>query len=322
MAQVSAMKFVKKVYTESITCPECGSRNLIYDRNSGEYVCGDCGLVVQDFMLDRGPEWRSFTPEEKISRSRVGIPTSYTMHDKGLSTTIEDKYDMHGRKLSAKKRYKARRLKRLQNRVSLQDTKTRNLIRASREISRISNSLQLPYSTREKGMVIYRKALDEGLIRGRSIECVAAASLYVACRIEGIPRSIEEFSSTSSLKKKQIARNYRILLRKLEIRVPNADSKNYITKIANKLNLPVNVQILAAKILKYAKEKGISAGKNPIGLTAAALYSASKKCNFKITQHKLSLASNVTEVTIRNRYKELENGLDLDMLIQDEELYR
>ena len=144
MAQVSAMKFVKEV-DASIRCPECGSRNIICDPKSGEYVCGDCGLVIQDFMPDRGPEWRSFTPEEKMLRSRVGMPTSYAIHDKGLSTTIED-YEG----LKAKEKYRAKRLKRTQIMSSVINSEERNLYRAGRIASRIFERVQLPSHVKEE----------------------------------------------------------------------------------------------------------------------------------------------------------------------------
>jgi len=265
-------------------------------------------------MMDEGPEWRAFTQEEKESRSRVGIPTSYSVHDKGLSTSIDriDR-DAFGRKLPLSTRLQMWRLRKWQIRSRVHSSIDRNLAQAMTELDRLSDKVSAPAAVKEKAALIYRKALDEGLVRGRSIAAIAAASLYASCRITGTPRNLREISSASLVKKKDVARCYRLLLRKLNIRMPIADPLIYITKIAQRSDVPGYVQASAVKILNEARSKHISAGKDPMGLAAAALYIACKQAGEKKTQKEIADAAGVTEVTVRNRFKNLKRRLKLDI---------
>jgi transcription initiation factor TFIIB len=295
-------------------CPECGSTNLIHDYDTGETICGKCGLVVQDVMMDKGPEWRAFTQEEKESRSRVGIPTSYSVHDKGLSTSIDriDR-DAFGRKLPLSTRLQMWRLRKWQIRSRVHSSIDRNLAQAMTELDRLSSKVSAPSAVKEKAALIYRKALDEGLVRGRSIAAIAAASLYAACRITGTPRSLREIAEASLVGKKDIARCYRLLLRKLSLHIPIADPMIYVTKIARRADISGKIQAEAVKILKEARRRHVSAGKDPMGLAAAALYIACKQMSEKKTQKEIADAAGVTEVTVRNRFKTLKRQLDINL---------
>ncbi|MEM2273090.1 MAG: transcription initiation factor IIB [Candidatus Bathyarchaeia archaeon] len=295
-------------------CPECGSTNLISDPDTGEVICSSCGLVVQESIMDKGPEWRAFTQEEKKSRSRVGIPISFSVHDKGLSTSI-DKIDRDalGRKLPLNSRLQMWRLKRWQIRSRVHSSIDRNLAQAMTEIDRLSDNLAIPLAVKEKAAVIYRKALEQGLVRGRSIAAIAAAALYAACRLSGTPRNLKEISEASLVGRKDIARCYRLLLRELNLFMPIADPTIYISKIAEKANMPGHVQTLALKILNEVRQKRISAGKDPVGLAAAALYIAAHLAGEKRTQKEIADAAGVTEVTVRNRYKTLKRQLKLEI---------
>ena len=295
-------------------CPECESTNLVHDYDTGETICGSCGLVVQDVMMDEGPEWRAFTQEEKASRSRVGIPTSYSVHDKGLSTSIDriDR-DAFGRKLPLSTRLQMWRLRKWQIRSRVHSSIDRNLAQAMTELDRLSDKVSAPAAVKEKAALIYRKALDEGLVRGRSIAAIAAASLYASCRITGTPRNLREISNASLVKKKDVARCYRLLLRKLDIRMPIADPLIYISKIAQRSDVPGYIQAEAVKILNEERSRHVSAGKDPMGLAAAALYIACKQSGEKKTQKEIADAAGVTEVTVRNRFKNLKRLLRLDV---------
>lgn len=295
-------------------CPECGSTNLISDPDTGEVICGDCGLVVQESSIDKGPEWRAFTHEEKKSRSRVGIPISFSVHDKGLSTSI-DKVDRDalGRKIPLDSRLQMWRLRKWQIRSRVQSSIDRNLAQAMTEIDRLSDKLAIPSAIKERAAVIYRKALEQGLVRGRSIAAIAAAALYAACRLSGAPRNLKEIAEASLVSRKDIARCYRLLLRELNLTMPVTDPAIYIPKIAEKANMPGHVQTLALKILNEAKQKRISAGKDPVGLAAAALYIAAALSGEKRTQKEIADAANVTEVTVRNRYKTLKRQLNIEV---------
>jgi transcription initiation factor TFIIB len=295
-------------------CPECGSSNLIHDYDTGETVCGDCGLVLYEQMMDKGPEWRAFTQEEKASRSRVGVPTSYSVHDKGLSTAISQvDRDAFGRKLPLSTRLQMWRLRKWQIRSRVHSSIDRNLAQAMAELDRLSDKVYIPPPIKEKAAVTYRKALDKGLVRGRSIAAIAAAALYAACRGSGTPRTLREIAEASLVDKKDVARCYRLLLRELEVHMPIADPLTYVSKIAERTGISGKTQGIAIQILREARKRRAAAGKDPMGLAAAALYIACLQNNEKKTQKDIAEAAGVTEVTVRNRYKTLKKQLSLEL---------
>jgi transcription initiation factor TFIIB len=295
-------------------CPECGSSNLIHDYDTGETVCGDCGLVLYEQMMDKGPEWRAFTQEEKASRSRVGVPTSYSVHDKGLSTAISQvDRDAFGRKLPLSTRLQMWRLRKWQIRSRVHSSIDRNLAQAMAELDRLSDKVYIPPPIKEKAAVTYRKALDKGLVRGRSIAAIAAAALYAACRGSGTPRTLREIAEASLVDKKDVARCYRLLLRELDVHMPIADPLTYVSKIAERTGISGKTQGIAIQILREARKKRAAAGKDPMGLAAASLYIACLKNNEKKTQKDIAEAAGVTEVTVRNRYKTLKKQLNLEL---------
>ncbi len=294
-------------------CPECEGTNIIYDSDAGENICANCGLVIQDGMMDEGPEWRAFTREEKESRSRVGMPSLYSVHDKGLSTSIKDiNRDASGRKLPLSTRIQMARLRRWHTRTRVHASIDRNLSQAMTELDRLSDKLSIPSSVTEKAALIYRKALDLGLVRGRSIASIVSGSLYAACRITGTPRNLRDVAKASLVGKKDVARSYRLILTELNIRVAAPNPLIYLSKISRRANVSGAIQGEAVRILKEAKQKKALAGKDPLGLAAAALYIASKQSGEKRTQKDFAEAAGVTEVTVRNRYKTLKEQLDLD----------
>ncbi len=293
-------------------CPECTSKNLVHDYDTGETICGDCGLVLYEQMLDKGPEWRAFTQQEKASRSRVGMPTSYSVHDKGLSTTISQvDRDAFGRKLPLSTRLQMWRLRKWQIRSRVHSSIDRNLAQAMAELDRLSGKVSISPPIKEKAALIYRKALDKGLVRGRSISAIAAASLYASCRKSGLPRTLREIAESSLVDKKDVARCYRLLLQELDFHMPISDPLTYVSKIAEKNGVSGKTQGAAIAILREARLKRVAAGKDPMGMAAASLYIACLQNNEKITQKDIAEAAGVTEVTVRNRYKALKRQLNL-----------
>jgi len=290
---------------EAVVCPECGGR-LASDEERGETVCAECGLVVEEDEIDPGPEWRAFDSKEKDQKSRVGAPTTQMMHDKGLSTNIgwQDK-DAYGNALSSRQREKMQRLRTWNERFRTRDSKERNLKQALGEIDRMASALGLPENVRETASVIYRRALDEDLLPGRSIEGVATSSLYAAARQAGTPRSLDEISNVSRVEKDEIARTYRYVVRELNLEIQPADPESYVPRFSSDLDLSEEVERRARQLLQNAKEKGVHSGKSPVGLAAAAVYAASLLTNEKVTQNEVSEVANISEVTIRNRYHEL-----------------
>ena len=253
-------------------------------------------------------------PQEKTSRSRVGMPTSYSIHDKGLSTTISQiDRDAFGRKLPLSTRLQMWRLRKWQIRSRVHSSTDRNLAQAMAELERLSSKVNISAPIKEKAAVIYRKALDKTLVRGRSINAIAAAALYAACRKSGSPKTLSEISQASLVNKKDVARCYRLLLQKLDFHMPISDPLTYVSKIAEKNGVSGKTQGTAIAILREAKQKRFSAGKDPIGMAAAALYIACLQNNEKITQKDIAEASGVTEVTVRNRYKALKQQLNIEI---------
>ena len=290
---------------ETTGCPECNGR-LTADSEHGETVCQDCGLVVDEKEIDRGPEWRAFDSAEKDQKSRVGAPTTNMMHDKGLSTNIDWRdQDAYGNSLDSRQRQKMQRLRKWNERFRTRDSKERNLKQALGEIDRMASALGLPDNVRETASVIYRRALDEDLLPGRSIEGVSTSCVYAAARMAGVPRSLDEIADVSRVEKSEIARTYRYVVRELSLEVKPADPEQYVPRFASSLELSEESEMRAKQLLKNAKEQGVHSGKSPVGLAAAAVYAAALLTNEKTTQAAVSEVADISEVTIRNRYHEL-----------------
>ncbi|WP_222918282.1 transcription initiation factor IIB [Natrinema sp. SYSU A 869] len=298
------------VSDEQEYCPECGGR-LISDDEHAETVCTDCGLVVEEDEIDRGPEWRAFDAAEKDEKSRVGAPTTNMMHDQGLSTNIgwQDK-DAYGRSLSSRQRQKMQRLRTWNERFRTRDSKERNLKQALGEIDRMASALGLPENVRETASVIYRRALEEDLLPGRSIEGVATSSLYAAARQAGTPRSLDEISAVSRVEKMELTRTYRYIIRELGLEVKPADPEHYVPRFVSDLDLSDETERMARELLESARQEGVHSGKSPVGLAAASVYAAALLTNEKVTQNEVSEVASISEVTIRNRYKELLEASD------------
>jgi len=287
---------------------------MVHDDDSGEIICRNCGLVVKESLINDGPEWRAFTPSEKESRSRVGVPLSFAVHDKGLTTVIgRIGKDAYGRSIPLNTKLQMLRLRKWQIRSRVHSSTDRNLAQAMAELDRLCDKLHIPANIKERAAVIYRKALDSGLVRGRSISAIAAASLYAACRITQTPRTLREIARQSPIEKKDIARCYRLMLKDLNLQMPKPDAQLRVPKIAAKIGVGERTQQAAVEILRRAEKIRTTAGKDPMGLAAAALYIACVMNNEKRTQKIIADAAGVTEVTIRNRYKGLKDALGLDV---------
>ncbi|MCD6383423.1 MAG: transcription initiation factor IIB [Thermoplasmata archaeon] len=305
----------RKVQLEEITrCPECGSTHLIRDYQRGELICGDCGVVIDDNYIDMGPEWRAFDSEQGEKRARTGAPMTFTIHDKGLSTEIGWKNkDSYGKSIPTRNRAQLYRLRKWQRRIRVSNATERNLAFALSELERMSSGIGLPRNVRETAAMIYRKAVNKNLIRGRSIEGVVAASLYAACRQCGVPRTLDEIAAASRVGRKEIGRTYRFMTRELGLKLMPTSPKDYISRFCSELKLSGEVQTKAVEILKQAEEQELTSGRGPTGVAAAAIYIASILCNERRTQREVADVAGVTEVTIRNRYKELTEKLGIDV---------
>ncbi len=289
-------------------CPECGSINLFWNKDKGEIVCRDCGLVIEDKMVDFGQEWREFDGEEAESRRRTGAPMTYTQYDQGLGTELGQKGDIF--KLEGRSRNKFFRLRKWQYRIST--AIERNLKLALAELKRVSSYLKLPKSVDEEAARIYTLAVQRGLVRGRSMESVVAGALYAACRRHDVPRTLDELSEASGIEKKEIGRTYRFVTRELGITILPSNPADYIARFASALKLSAETQSKSIEILEKAQKIELTSGRGPTGIAAAALYVAALMHGEKRTQREVADVAGVTEVTIRNRYKELLDKLKLD----------
>ncbi|MEM5869768.1 MAG: transcription initiation factor IIB [Candidatus Aenigmatarchaeota archaeon] len=299
---------VKKARTGS-RCPECGSPNLIEDPNRGEMICKDCGLVLKEELIDTGQEWRAFDSEQMSRRARGGAPLTFTKHDKGMTTEIgKGVGELY--KVPSKKRAQYYRLTKWHKRLI--KSKDRNLSFALSELQRIVSFLNLSKSIHERIARYYEEAVNKGLVRGRSIESVIAALTYAVSREFGSPRTLDEISEASGVEKREIGRTYRYIARELDLRILPADPITFVPRFCSMLGLSDKVQAKAIEILKKAKKSEITSGKGPTGVAAAAIYIASVLVGEKRTQREVADIVGVTEVTIRNRQKELVEKLGIE----------
>lgn len=295
-------------------CPECKSDRVRRDTDTGEVVCQKCGLVISAEEIDEGKEWRSFDSGQFEERARTGSPMKYVKLNKGLVTMIDRRgTDLRGNKLSSKSRAQMYRLIKWHKRASISSSMQRNLSIALTELRRVASYLNIPEQLVESAALLYRKTVKKGLIRGRLIEAVVAAVLYTVCRTYNVPRTLNEMAEASGLTKKEIGRTYRFLVRELRLDIPLTNPVHYIPRFASELNLSGEVQEEGRKILEQAIKNGLISGRGPTGVAAAAVYIAGLLKGERRTQKEVANVAGVTEVTIRNRYRELKKRLNIEV---------
>jgi len=297
-------------------CPECGSTHIVRDYSRAEVVCEGCGLVIDDGLIDQGPEWRAFDSEQRQKRARTGPPMRYTLHDKGLSTTLSWKNkDAYGRSIPTKNRAQIYRLRKWQRRTRISSTIERSLALGFADLSRISSVMGLPRDVRERAGMLFKQAAENRLLRGRSGKVVVATTVYVACRLDNMPRTLDEISNASQSPRREIGRTYRFLARELKLKMRPTSPIDYVSRFCSELHLSHDVKTKTIKILNKAVENKLTSGRGPVGMAAASLYIASVLCGERRTQHEIAYVTGVTEVTIRNRYKDLAEKLDIDICL-------
>jgi len=296
----------------SILCSACKNDRPITDPESGELVCSCCGLVFSDKAAESRAEWRNFD-FERNDRIRTGSPGSLAYHDMGLSTVIgKTNSDSSGRRLDSSMLSAFQRLRTWDFRTQAHTAADKNLIRAFNELDRVKDKLGLSDAIIEKTAYIYRKAQEKQLVRGRSISSILSAAIYIACREMSAARSLAEVIAITNVKRKVITRSYRILVRELDIKMPLVDPMKCVAKIANKAKLSEKSMRMAMRTMGDLTRKEISAGKGPMGLAATVLYMSCLVNGEGVTQRDIAEAAGVTEVTIRNRVKDLKSRLDPD----------
>ena len=306
----------KEKNKSKLVCPYCGSTDLFKDETHGEIICKSCGAVIEEDLIDTTPEWRAFDSSQQEKRTRTGAPITFTKHDRGLSTEI-GKGVTELYKVSSKKRAQSYRLRKWNKRLT--KSKDRNLSYSLSELSRQISYLGLPRSVHEQVARLYEKAIDKGLVRGRSMETIITALIYAVAREQGTPRTLSEMSAASGIEKREIGRAYRYIARELGIRILPAKSEEYVPRFASLLGLSGRVQAKAKEILNITSDEELTSGKGPTGIAAAALYIAAVLEGERRTQRDIADVVGVTEVTIRNRYKDLIEKLGIEEDIEEKE---
>jgi transcription initiation factor TFIIB len=304
--------------SSSLRCSICSKKGVksavvITDPESGEIICSNCGMVISQNIEDTRPEWRSFGSEGAVGygRSRTGMPTSLARHDKGLTTIIgrTDK-DASGNKIDPSIRSKMERLKVWDFRSHSHDSTNKNLMQAFNELDKLKDKLGLPDAVIERTAYIYRKARQRGLVRGRTTDGILTAAIYIACRDLGVPKTLKEVAAANSIRFKTLSRSYRILVTELGISTPPViDPMKCIVKVANNADLNENTKRQAMDVMNNLSKREISAGKHPMAIAATVLYVSCLNSGVNIRQADIADAAGITEVTLRNRYKDLKNRI-------------
>jgi transcription initiation factor TFIIB len=295
----------------SIICSTCKKdQTIITDEVTGEIVCSKCGLVISDKIQDTRQEWRDFlNTEEAKDRRRTGIPTSLALHDRGLYTMIGRGHkDARGQVLDASMRSTMGRLRTWDLRT--QASTSGNLGTAFNQLNILKDKLGLPDAIIEKTAYIYRKAEERALLRGRAISSILAAAVYIACREIGMPRTLNEIAASSNIKLRTLATDYRLLVKKLDLKIPLVDPIICIAKIANKANLTEKTKRQAMGIMHDVIRREISAGKRPMALAASVIFLSAMNTGENKTQRDIARAAGVSEFALRIRIQDLKNRLD------------
>ena len=296
-----------------ITCSTCNIKEnkMVTDTISGELVCSNCGTVVRDSIEEIGKEWTNFKDGE-TDKSRTGLPFSLAVHDMNLSTVIgKTNKDSTGQYIDSGMQARMNRLRIWDARTMYRDSSSRNFTTAFLLLNRLKDKLSLTPSVVEKTAYTYRKVQEAGLIRGRTINAVLVACLYITCRELGVSRTIDELAETSNIRTKTIAKIYREIVFHLQRKIPQVNCFQCIDKIANKIELSERTTRHARDLMKKVLEQEFSAGKDPMGFAGAVLYVSLQLDGKTIRQIDIAKAAGVTEVTIRNRAKDLKSQLHL-----------
>jgi transcription initiation factor TFIIB len=288
---------------------------LITDYESGEIICGNCGMVISDRTIDfSGEENRAYTLEEINRRVRTGPSHSFAFHDMRLSTIIgRINRDANGQLLNASIRPTVERLRTWDSRLRISESENRSLSHALYELYKFKDKLSLTDVIVEKAAYIYRKAQQRGMVRGRTIPGMVAAAVFIACKEMQTIRTLNDIAAITHVARKEIAKGVRVLVFGLGVNSPSIDPMKCIVKIAHSANISEKTQREAIKIMSYVIRNELSTGKEPMGFAATVLYISCKRTGENKTQSKLASASGVTDVTIRNRFRHLKFMLDIEL---------
>ncbi|MDF9748063.1 transcription initiation factor IIB [Natrinema salsiterrestre] len=286
--------------SESNQCPECDGQ---VTTKAVETVCEGCGLVIDEQRIDHGPEWRAYDDEEC---ERTGAPLTAARHDRGLSTEIGRGTDAKGNELSGQKRRRLARMRREQTRGRWRSKAERNLAHGLGEVRRLTSALELSDSVRDQACQLFRSAQNEDLLRGRSIEAIAAASVYGACRCNGLSRLVDDVSETARVEESRVANAYKTLNEELGLPAEPVSPSMFVPRLASDLECSDWIRQRARTLAEQAEELGVTTGVHPAGFAAACLYKAGQEEGEWVTQRDVAESGNVTPTTVRTHYETLD----------------
>lgn len=289
--------FDEDVHTEKNQCPDCGGH---VTTNAKETVCEDCGLVISEQPVDPGPEWREFNDEDQNERKRTGPPLTEGCHDRGLTTTIGYNVDGYGNKLSERKRRRLTRMRRKHRQARHRSKAEQNLEHGLKEVRRIAGALGIGDSVWDQACRLFRSAQNGNLLSGRSIEAMAAASVYAACRCNGHPRLLAEIVSVARVNESRVTNAYTVLNRELSLPAKPMTPAMYIPRLASELDCPTGVEQQARTLAEKAEDVGLTTGVNPAGFAAACLYQIDRNAGRQLTQVEVAAVAYVSSAAIRN----------------------
>lgn len=293
---------------EALTCSSCNKdQTTITDHDSGEIICSNCGIVILERIEDYiHSERRAYSMEEIDNRSRTGAPTSLDLSHSGLSTTISKvNKDANGKIIDAAMLPQIKKLRKWNSRINIHKSSERNLRRAFQKLDTLKDKLGVSDAIVEKTAYIFRKAHERYLVRGRTVDGMLAAAVYVACREMGTSITLKDIAAASNLTYKDVSRNYRVLVFELDIKIPITDPMKCVARVANKLGINEKTKKQAMNIMNEIVKREMSPGKVPMGLAATVLYLSCRITGEEVSQTNIAAASGVTEVTIRKRFKDL-----------------
>ena len=293
---------------EMMMCPECGG-TIFTDVHTGEELCTHCGLVVNEVMVNHGGERRVYDPETEEATSRHGPWRNESTYDRGLNTYMQGTRDAYGNPLSENALTQMRRLQRHDSRSKVSETVARNLSAAMVELDRLSSRLSLPAHAKEYAAHLYRRALTQDMIRGRSIDSFVAACIYLSCRLLSLPRSLKTVVRESGRSYQETSLLYRFMLKEFGVKPPVDEPAKFIPHLASAVGVSRRVERRAIQIVDAARGSSALVGKDPRGVAGAALYLALELEGERIVQKRIATEVDTTEVTLRNRYRELKRVL-------------
>ncbi len=294
-----------------MTCPHCGSNKILFDHIRGEYVCSNCGTVISDKIIDVGREWRIFNLGDIHVKSRTGRSLTNALHDKGLATT----FSARSPRLSNSMKKKMRKMKRVHNKIRI-SKKEKHVVTGLKYLNEYASRLSIPSYVREEAARILQKALENANVKVRTIKAMAAAAILIACKTHGVPKTLRIISKELGMTERELWHAERRILesvKKITNKLP--EPKDFIPQIISKLNLSPRVQFLAAYISWLIRKKELISGRGPLGVAAASVYVASILLDEKKTQQEVASACDTTDVTIRNRYGDIVENLDITVML-------